>query len=370
MVHDISDVTPLILEEKGSAAKKSLATYTNDHQPLSLTDQSVMGKQRKEQSGPSGSALVGVGSVQAGGTGRDLRFAGNHEGSLENHQAVLKPTSLGHASVPNPLQQIMEERGPSCHHSAGYCDPMADITGIGMSISSRSSLADWCVDRSTCTSSFMSQSHQASRLFCRNELSETFRHVALPHAEAMILAGSTCFEPTADRHLLMQPKPSNAPHAPTEPNDPPLRVYHPCFPTDRHATVRSTVTQRPRQHIYDRPGRRPVAEYEPDITKLAAAHALGGGTAFAVAWIHKVFKDGVTLPALVRVLTPEERGEMGFTGGFTPLHAYDGFLEKNEDGFQCGLCREDKRTYWKCKKDAARHLRKFHFGLADKCIGW
>ena len=89
-----------------------------------------------------------------------------------------------------------------------------------------------------------------------------------------------------------------------------------------------------------------------------------------MAWIHKAFKKGVTLSALVRFLTLEELNEMGFTGGFTPAQVYDGFLEKIGERFECGLCGEAKRTNWKNKKDSIRHFQKFHFGLAESCTKW
>jgi len=61
---------------------------------------------------------------------------------------------------------------------------------------------------------------------------------------------------------------------------------------------------------------------------------------------------------------------MEFPGGFEPSLAYDGFLQKSDDGFECCLCTIDKRTWWKNKKDSVRHLRKFHFGLANQCGTW
>ena len=61
---------------------------------------------------------------------------------------------------------------------------------------------------------------------------------------------------------------------------------------------------------------------------------------------------------------------MNFLGGFEPRQVYDGFIMKNRDRYECGLCSEDKKTYWKAKKDAPRHLCKFHFGLADVCKVW
>jgi len=79
---------------------------------------------------------------------------------------------------------------------------------------------------------------------------------------------------------------------------------------------------------------------------------------------------GVTIEALLRALERKEVDEMNFPGGFEPHQAYDGFIAKVGERYECGLCKEGKRTRWKNKKDAPRHLRKFHFGLADVCKDW
>jgi hypothetical protein len=122
--------------------------------------------------------------------------------------------------------------------------------------------------------------------------------------------------------------------------------------------------------VYDRPGKKPAAEYEPDPIKLEALCRLRGGTEFACQWILRAFEGGVTLGALVRGLKLTEVESMNFQGGFEPYLVYDGFLQKAEDEFECCLCAVGKRVTWKNKKDSVRHLRKFHFGLADQCITW
>jgi hypothetical protein len=187
-------------------------------------------------------------------------------------------------------------------------------------------------------------------------------------------------ESTAEWHHMAQPTSLDIVQAPTQSNDALIGAYDTYIPSDHHhhhvsthkppVHPRSTVAQRARQRIYDRPGKKPEAKYELNTAKLAATHAQRGGTGPAVAWIHKVFKDGVNLPALVRFLTPEELDEMGFMGGFTPAQAYDGFLEKIGGRFECGLCGEDKRANWKHKKDSILHFKKFHFGLAEGCARW
>jgi len=124
------------------------------------------------------------------------------------------------------------------------------------------------------------------------------------------------------------------------------------------------------RRVYDQPGKKPAAEYELDPIKLEALCRLRGGTEFACQWIPIVFKDGVTLGALLRRLKLTEIENMDFLGGFEPCLAYDGFLQVAEDGFECCLCTVGKRAWWRNKKDSVRHFRKFHFGLADQCNTW
>jgi len=123
-------------------------------------------------------------------------------------------------------------------------------------------------------------------------------------------------------------------------------------------------------NVNGRPGKKPEARYEPDPIKLEALCLQRGGTEFACQWIPIVFKDGVTREALLRRLNSNEIEIMNFRGGFEPSLAYEGFLQVAEGGFECCLCTVGKRVSWKHKKDAVRHFRKFHFGLADECITW
>src|SRR5258706_8554774 len=95
-----------------------------------------------------------------------------------------------------------------------------------------------------------------------------------------------------------------------------------------------------------------------------------GPSNFATDLILVAFKYGVTVGVLSRVLTPQEITAMNFAGGFEPRQVYEGFVTKVGDYYECGLCKEDKKTFWKAKKSAPRHLRKFHFGLADVCEIW
>jgi len=129
-------------------------------------------------------------------------------------------------------------------------------------------------------------------------------------------------------------------------------------------------TPAPDDRSYDRPGKKRASHFQPDPFKLQESCRRAGGSTFAVDWIISTFKYGVTIEALLRVLERKEIDEMNFPGGFEPHQAYDGFISKVGRRYECGLCNESNRTRWKNKKDAPRHLRKFHFGLADVCKDW
>ena len=126
------------------------------------------------------------------------------------------------------------------------------------------------------------------------------------------------------------------------------------------------------ERSYDRPGKKPAVPYRCDPLELQKHWQRRGGSAFAVDWIMVAFQSGVSLEALIRTLDPAEveNEDWSASNGFQLRQAYDGFLVKIGHQFECGLCKEDKRTHWVHKKDAVRHLRKFHFGLADRCKFW
>jgi len=122
---------------------------------------------------------------------------------------------------------------------------------------------------------------------------------------------------------------------------------------------------------FDRPGRKVAAEYEPDPDELRTRCQQQGGKESAVNWVSDLFVDEVTVDPLLRPLTMPEVHTMSLRlPGFKPAQGYDGFLERVNKRFECGLCPDERRMHWKNKKDAVPHLRKFHFGLADRCIDW
>ena len=143
------------------------------------------------------------------------------------------------------------------------------------------------------------------------------------------------------------------------------------YPTPSTGPSVQRVSSPPRGRWYDSPGKKRAADPERDPIRLHDNICKQcGDSNFATDWILIVFKYGVTIDVLSRILTSQEITAMNFAGGFEPRRVYDGFVTKVGDYYECGLCPEGKMTYWKAKKSAPRHLRKFHFGLADVCEPW
>jgi len=147
--------------------------------------------------------------------------------------------------------------------------------------------------------------------------------------------------------------------------DPPETVF-PRAVSATHAFHRAS--HRYEGSVFDRPGKKVAAGYEPDPNALQIRCQEQGGKDFAIAWVGKLFAHGVTVAGLLRFLTAPEVEAMSLrVPGFKPAQGYDGFLTRINERFGCGLCSE---IHWKNKKDAVPHLRKFHFGLADRCSNW
>jgi len=143
-------------------------------------------------------------------------------------------------------------------------------------------------------------------------------------------------------------------------------------------TIRPTATSRavpsqphlphhtpvPKERSYDGPGKKPAALFRPDPLKLEQSCRQAGGDAFAVDWIIPSFMHGVTIEALLRYLESKEIDEMVLGLTKRMMASSRNLVTATSVG-----CAEGKQTWWK-NKDAPRHLRKFHFGLADVCKNW
>ena len=148
----------------------------------------------------------------------------------------------------------------------------------------------------------------------------------------------------------------------------PPRQDAPARPIRQQTSSRQR--RRALQRIWDKPGNKPAVVCELNLLTLQELSRQRGGEDFAIAWIPKVFTKGVKEKALSRALSEDEVNAVVHDHGFRLSQAYDGFLEKVENRFECGLCAEEKRANWKNKKDAIRHFQKFHFGIGQTCGTW
>ena len=126
----------------------------------------------------------------------------------------------------------------------------------------------------------------------------------------------------------------------------------------------------PRYSPYRRPQKKgPAAELEPDVKKLQRRCKQAGGEEQAVLLIEKIFEREVKLSSLTRKLTTKELASRQFGG--ESGQAYVCFLRVERDARNtCRLCPRGTEMSWKHRRDALRHLRRDHFGLADKCPNW
>lgn len=133
--------------------------------------------------------------------------------------------------------------------------------------------------------------------------------------------------------------------------------------SDRRATsIRLCPYRRPQK-------KQPAVEFEPDVKKLQDRCKKAGAEEQAVLLIEKVFVNGVNLPSLTRKLSAKELATHQFGGESGQV--YVGFLHAERDTrYTCRLCPTNTEMSWKHRRDVLRHLRRDHFGLAEKCQHW
>jgi len=126
----------------------------------------------------------------------------------------------------------------------------------------------------------------------------------------------------------------------------------------------------PRFCPYRRPQKkRPAVDFEPDVKKLQHRCKEGGAEGQAVLLIEKVFVDKVDISSLTRRMSAKEFGSREFGGELGQV--YVGFLRAERNArYTCRLCPTGTEMSWKHRRDVLRHLRREHFGLADKCDDW
>ena len=118
-----------------------------------------------------------------------------------------------------------------------------------------------------------------------------------------------------------------------------------------------------------------AAGFEPDAMRLQERLRRHSVPEALVNLIGVIFSSGVNLNALLRQQTDAEieNGTFGCAAG----RVYLALLEPTpEEGaikhrYMCRLCPGgNSRFAWKHERDVLRHLRRDHFGLADKCGTW
>jgi hypothetical protein len=121
---------------------------------------------------------------------------------------------------------------------------------------------------------------------------------------------------------------------------------------------------------YRRPQKKqPAVTFEPDITKLQHRCREAGADEQAVLLIESVFVNEVKLSSLTRKLSSKELASNQF--GSESGQVYVCFLRAERDArYTCKLCPRNTDMSWKHRRDVLRHLRREHFGLADKCNHW
>jgi hypothetical protein len=116
---------------------------------------------------------------------------------------------------------------------------------------------------------------------------------------------------------------------------------------------------------------RPVT-YEGNLVRLQQRCRRQGADEGAIGLLGKVFANEVSLEALTRLLTDAEVETTEF--GVETGSVYIALLETTDEGegleprYVCRLCHSEQT--WKHSRDALRHLRRDHFGLADICDQW
>ena len=129
---------------------------------------------------------------------------------------------------------------------------------------------------------------------------------------------------------------------------------------------------KPYQRLTPAPRKTRPVTHEGNPIRLQQRCRRQGADEGAIELLGKVFTNEVTLEALTRRLTDAEveTNEFGVETG----RVYIAFLKAISDEecveafYVCRLCHSEQ--IWRHHRDALRHLRRNHFGLADVCDQW
>jgi hypothetical protein len=203
--------------------------------------------------------------------------------------------------------------------------------------------------------------------------------VAHPHPQSGLLSASEQSSTMLPNHQPACPLPNpSQPHLPSPPSTncssgPQRRLQE--ARRERLAQRTSTYTgdRRPTSPSllrYRRPQKKqPAATFEPDVKNLQTRCRVAGVDEQAILLIKRVFVDEVKLSSLTRKLSSKELASHQF--GSESGQVYVCFLRAERDArYTCKLCPRNADMSWKHRRDVLRHLRREHFGLADKCNHW
>jgi hypothetical protein len=154
-------------------------------------------------------------------------------------------------------------------------------------------------------------------------------------------------------------------------NDKPMSPKQRIGP-DRGDRTYSGRGSKPYQHpASSTPHKTRAVKYEGNLDRLLERCRRQGEDEDALGYLGKIFATVVSLEALMRPLTDTEVETEEFGIGMGKV--YTSLLQFNDDEgvgprYTCRLCRRNQT--WKHSKDALRHLRRDHFGLANDCPNW
>ena len=150
-------------------------------------------------------------------------------------------------------------------------------------------------------------------------------------------------------------------------------------PNSLNSQIRPNRHEKTYDRLVSKPYQRPTTStarkarpttYEGNLVRLQERCRRQGADEAALVLLGKIFPNGVSLEALTRPLTDAEVETREF--GIDTGRVYNSFLGSTNGGeiprYTCRLCHRDQD--WKHSKDALRHLRRDHFGLADTCKNW
>ena len=157
------------------------------------------------------------------------------------------------------------------------------------------------------------------------------------------------------------------PRSPMSPtHGPPANAYQTRM---TRPPTHSRITAHPPTRVSFRKKTRPAADYTPNLELVEAQCIADGGDPAAINLLQIPFADGISTEGLTRRMTRDEARK--YNQGASS-QVFRMFLRVDEENrFRCRLFAVGTdEEGWKQAKDALRHLKRDHFGLAIGCDRW